>query len=202
MRAGLGQRLLDAHAPEPLLHVGQRFLVREVRDRDDPLGRTAADPPGAVVVAPHDEALFLGPVDDERRRLGLDVARLVDERARAGRAARSSPWCATAEMHRPSYSMGRDVGLGADDDARAVEQLGPVAPQLVEQDALLLLRAALVHRREVEQHHEHAGPLDVAEELVAEARALGRALDQPGEVGDARTRGPGTARRRGSARAW
>ena len=37
---------------------------------------------------------------------------------------------------------------------------------------------------EVEQQHEHPGPLDVAQELVAEAPALAGALDEAGEVGD------------------
>ena len=56
---------------------------------------------------------------------------------------------------------------------------------------------------EVEQHAQHPGPLDVAQELVPEARALAGALDQPGDVGDDEL---GVvverARRRGAARAW
>ena len=36
---------------------------------------------------------------------------------------------------------------------------------------------------EVEQQHEHARPLDVAEELVAEAPSLARPLDEAREVG-------------------
>ena len=76
-----------------------------------------------------------------------------------------------------------------DDEPRPLEQLGPVAAELVEQDPLLLLGRALVDRREVEQHHEHAGPLDVAEELVAEPAALGRALDEARGCRRARTRG-------------
>ena len=80
--------------------------------------------------------------------------------------------------------LGGDVGLGADHEARPLEQLGPVAAELVEQDPLLLLGRALVDRREVEQQHEHARALDVAEELVAEPAALGRALDEPGDVGE------------------
>jgi hypothetical protein len=31
--------------------------------------------------------------------------------------------------------------------------------------------------------HQEARPLDVAQELVSQALALGRALDQPGQVG-------------------
>ena len=57
--------------------------------------------------------------------------------------------------------------MAPDDEARPVEQVGPVAAQLVEQDPLLLLGRALVDRREVEQQDEDPRPLDVAEELVA-----------------------------------
>ena len=83
-----------------------------------------------------------------------------------------------------NVELGGDVGLGPDDQARTLEQLGPVATELVEQDPLLLLGRAPVDRREVEQEDEHPRPLDVAEELVAEAAALGRALDEAGDVGE------------------
>ena len=43
---------------------------------------------------------------------------------------------------------------------------------------------AAVDRRQVDEHDQHAGPLDVAEELVAEALALAGPLDEPGDVGD------------------
>ena len=55
-----------------------------------------------------------------------------------------------------------------------------VALELVEEHPLLLRRRELGERRQVEEQHQHPGPLDVAEELVAEAPALGGALDQPG----------------------
>ena len=76
------------------------------------------------------------------------------------------------------------VGLGADHEPRPVEQLGPVAGQLVEQHPFLLGRRHAVERGEVDQQAQHAGPLDVAEELVPEPTALARPLDQPGDVGD------------------
>ena len=38
--------------------------------------------------------------------------------------------------------------------------------------------------REVDHHAQHPRPLDVAEELVAEALALARTLDEAGDVGD------------------
>src|SRR5438876_663008 len=38
--------------------------------------------------------------------------------------------------------------------------------------------------RDVHEVHEHFGPLEMAEELMAEAEAAMRALDQPRHVGD------------------
>ena len=76
------------------------------------------------------------------------------------------------------------VGPGADDEPGPVEQLGLVAPQLVEQDPLLLGRRALVGRRPGRAGDQDPGPLDVAQELVAEAPALAGALDEAGDVGD------------------
>ena len=81
-----------------------------------------------------------------------------------------------------------DVGLAADDEARPVEQVGPVATQLIEEHPLLrgrilLLRVFAVQPGEVEQQHEDAGPLDVAEKAVTEPPTLRRAFDEPGDVG-------------------
>ena len=88
----------------------------------------------------------LGPDDDEALGLGLLLARLVDERrhppdelahALAGdrRDHRMLPAdrVELVRLHR--------VGLGADDEPRALEQLGLVVAELVEQDPLLLGRA-------------------------------------------------------------
>ena len=74
------------------------------------------------------------------------------------------------------------VTFAPDDQAGAVEQFGLVAAELPQQDAQLLLWAVLGVRIEVEQDDQHPGPLDVAEEAVAETLALGRALDQSGDV--------------------
>ncbi len=76
------------------------------------------------------------------------------------------------------------VGTRAHDDAGSIEQVGLVVAQLAEEDPLLLGGAVLGQRREVEEEHEHAGPLDVAEELVPEPAPLAGPLDEAGEVGD------------------
>ncbi len=47
-----------------------------------------------------------------------------------------------------------------------------------------LRRAALLRVRALDEVDEHAAALDVAEELVTEAGALVRPLDEPGDVGD------------------
>ena len=75
------------------------------------------------------------------------------------------------------------VGLGADDEPRTVEQVGAVLGELVEQDPLLL-GGRRFGRGEIDQHAQHAGTLDVAQELVAEPAALAGAFDQAGNVGD------------------
>ena len=78
-----------------------------------------------------------------------------------------------------------DVGPRADDDPGPLEQLGPVARRA--------RRAAPAPARpggrpappaEVDEHDQHPRPLDVAQELVPEAPALARPLDEPGDVGD------------------
>ena len=58
-----------------------------------------------------------------------------------------------------------------------------MGPQLVADDVVVPRRVA---RRAVDDVHEDPRPLDVAQECVAQAGAVGRALDQPGNVGDRR----------------
>ncbi len=53
----------------------------------------------------------------------------------------------------------------------------------MEQDPLLLLRAGILDRGQVEQEAEDPGPLDVAQELQAETLALAGPLDEAGDVG-------------------
>ena len=94
----------------------------------------------------------------------------------------------TAETVRPSNSWtgspaSARSASGADREPGTVEQVGLVVAELAQQDALLLLRRRLAHRRAVEQQQQHPRPLDVAEELVAQAATFGRALDQARDVG-------------------
>ena len=149
--------------------------------------------PRAVVVALDGEALLGRAQHDERLGLGLVGARLVDERRRCGRASSSRPVAGDGRDRRGRRIATRRSATSAlvpTTSARPFEQLGPVAAELVEQDrAPARPGCAPSTRREVEQEHEHPGPLDVAQELVAEARALGRALDRARGCRRPRTRG-------------
>ena len=64
-------------------------------------------------------------------------------------------------------------------------QRGIVALQLVHDRPRVAHRIRLgIERREVDDVQQQARALQVAEEAMAEARAVGCALDQPGNVGD------------------
>ena len=183
-RTGPRQRLLHAHLAEPDVHVLDRLGIGEVGHGDDPLGRAAR---GAGTRRRDRARPRTPPPPGGARRSSRARARRRGPRRRARRSGPtigSSPWWVTAEMHGPSNVNCATSAFVPITSRGPVEQLGPVAAELVEQDPLLLLRRPPVHRREVEQHHQHPRALDVAQEAVAEAAALGRALDEPGDVGE------------------
>ena len=144
------------------------------------------------------ELLLVDALDGGSRRLGPDDhqplgrgRRLRVPRARAppsDRPARGRPGGDGGDhgpvpAHRLELLELHGVGLGADDEPRTVEQVGAVLGELVEQDPFLLGGRRL-GRGEVDQHAQHAGTLDVAQELVAEPAPLAGTFDQPGDVGD------------------
>ena len=86
--AGPVERALDAHPPQPLLHVGHRFGVGEVGERDRALRGPARDAPRVAALAHDREALLLGAQHDVRLGLAFGGARLVDELGDFGRGAR------------------------------------------------------------------------------------------------------------------
>ena len=133
-----------------------------------------------------------------------------DQRGRGAPTSAPTPDPVAAEStrsHTPSSSAPTSALVPTTSRGRSSSS-GRYAPELGEQHAQLLRRRrpAGGGRAEVEQHHQDPGPLDVAQELVPEAPALGRALDQPRDVGHdelgavVARRPPG--RRRGAARAW
>ena len=85
-----------------------------------------------------------------------------------------------------------DVGLVEDDDAGALGErtatevgVGDVERELLLDDVEVAHRVSpRLERRAVDDVDEHRAPLDVAQELQAQALALVRAGDQPGHVGD------------------
>ena len=76
---------------------------------------------------------------------------------------------------------GCEVGLVEDDELRPLAEAGAVGGELAVDHAAALVGIALGGVDHVQQE---AGPLEVGEELVPEADALARALDQARHVGD------------------
>ena len=158
--------------------IGQRHRPRR------PAGRTTMNEPSSS--RSMREALGRGPVDDDRP---------------PAPAAPPGPRC-TASAIRPT-SCGTPVA-GDGRDAVAVERkigtsqvgtwsrprggaarAGRAGSARARPGARRSCSAgrALGQRRQVEQQQEDPGPLDVAQELVAEAPALAGALDETGDVG-------------------
>ena len=94
--------------------------------------------------------------------------------------------CGDREHHvAHAIFIGAHVALAAHDDRRALQEVGLVRAELRKEDAPLLGRrdTAGLGRAEVEEHDQDPGPLDVAQELVAQALALCCPLHQAGDVG-------------------
>ena len=106
-------------------------------------------------------------------------------RSTSGRDADAGRGARARRSQTPFVVRSPTVGLAAHHDTGALEELGPVRAELGQQDAPLRRRRlpTQLGRAEVEQHDQHPGTLDVAQELVAEALALRGALDQAGDVG-------------------
>ena len=144
--------------------------------------RTAEHDPRAVDVTLHGDAFGLGSVHGEG----------VDDRLRFARLANPLGELAEEPLHAftrrgrqslpvPVDPLGRDVGLGPDDDAGPVEELRPVRAELLEEQLLLQLRRMALDGlgRQVAQHDEHACPLDVAEETGLDRTVAEAALADP-----------------------
>ncbi len=180
-----------------MLDVLLRVGGGDVGQRDRPLGRAAHHPPGVLVDALDAHALGGGAVHDEALLDRLGVAGALHQVGQQAGEARQALAGDRRDDH-PRLVVGAtvgppgdvevgaavdEVGPGADEQPRPLEQRGPVAAQLVEQHPELLVGRTLGHGREVEQDGQHPGALDVAQELVAEAATLAGALDQAGDVG-------------------
>ena len=79
----------------------------------------------------------------------------------------------------------RRIALVGDDDLRTLRELGAILLELTVDDAVILNRVAILKTaRHVDDMHDQGRTLDVAQELVAQALALARALDQTRNVGN------------------
>ena len=196
-RAGAGQRLVDARACcSRCVGVVEGLEVGEVGQGHGPLG-LAAHARGSCRRRPRStrkpSATGRWTTKPSAHRLGVPGRGAPASASRPTSSAQPSP--VTAEMRQidrrrrrrprsPRSASGGHVGPGADHEPGPVEQVGPVAAQLVRAGSAPARRApARRPRGQVDQHGQHPGPLDVAQELVAEAAALAGPLDEAGDVG-------------------
>ena len=79
----------------------------------------------------------------------------------------------------------RRVALVGNNDLRTLRKLGAILLELAVDDAIILDRIAILKTtRHVDDMHDQSRTLNVAQELVTQATALARALDQTGNVGN------------------
>ncbi len=153
--------------------------------------RSAARPWTTQVPEPgplHGDALRCGSVHDDlarggRRRLGPGLLHQRGETVH--QRADAEPRRGREHHLAHAFVVGTHVALAPHDDPRALQELGPVRAQLGQQDTPLLRGRDTpgLGRTEIQEHHQHTGALDVAQELVPEPLALRRPFDQAGDVG-------------------
>ena len=178
---------IDAQPAQTPHRLGLRAVVVEVRERHGPLGGSAQHHPSALAGALDVEALGDRAMHDDLARChgGRLATGVVDQRGQPRYQGRDALARGRRERHvAHALVVGHHVGLAAHDHPGAFEQLGAVRAELGKEDAQLRRggHAAQLGRREVDQHHEHPRPLDVAEELVPQTLAGRRALDEAGDV--------------------
>ena len=121
----------------------------------------------------------------ERRRDREDASRPLALRARLRASA--------------SRFVVDEVGPAQRDHLGLVGEAGAIGVELAADDAPGLDR---ILAGGIDQVEQHSRALDMAEEAVADAGAFGGALDQAGDVGERRTRGPCGGPRRAAGGAW
>ena len=129
------------------------------------------------------ETLGFGPMNDERLtgRLVLtgfvhQIHQSTEQRPQAFAGGRRHALAVPLQLG--------DLGLGPDHDPGPLQQVGLVVAEFVEQRFLLIRRLPALGGLQVDEHEQHAGALDVAQERMTQALAFARAFDQPGDVGD------------------
>ena len=192
---------VDAEPGQVALEPVGRLVDVEVGLGGDPLDPPAADPERAVRLALDDEAVAerFDPMDDDAGRLDRTGRARRRPGSRSARSARSSGMPgpgrrgdrdAGQPVAPPGVPEGGPGGLGRGsvdlvegDDHRLREERRVVGLELVADDAVRPLGIAI---GAVDDVDEDPGPLDVAQEGVAEAGALAGALDEARDVGDRR----------------
>ena len=76
-----------------------------------------------------------------------------------------------------------EIGLGRDENLRTLRQLRAVARELAVDRFDVFGRVRAFRGGKIEQMQNQAAAVDVAQKIVAEARAVRRALDQAGYIG-------------------
>ena len=77
------------------------------------------------------------------------------------------------------------IALVGDDDLRTIGKVGCIAAELIVDDAVILEGiAALIAARDIDNVQDQSRALDMTQELMAQALALGRALNETRNVGN------------------
>ena len=146
------------------------------------------------------EPLHLGHLKRHGDRDALQQRAAQHVEPRAGRAGREQHWDVLPQPFAPCRGSLRrrlgchEVDLREGEDARQRGEPRVVRGQLALDRRVVLDRVGAVDRCQVEHVHEQARALDVREEVVPEAGALARALDQPWDVGQHELAVPGVDR--------
>ena len=79
----------------------------------------------------------------------------------------------------------RGITFIGDDDLRALRKLSAILLELTVDDAIVLNRVAILKSaRHIDNVHNQSSALNMAQELMAQATALARALDKTRDIGD------------------
>ena len=139
----------------------------------------------ACVAFAHDRESLLGWSEhDERLGLALGAPRLVDQERDPGLTSSSSPARVTAETVSPSNGSVVTSALLPTTTRGRSRRSGRYRRSSSSSTRACSSGPRPSIGRQIAQHHQHARPLDVTQELMAQPATLGRALDQSGHVGD------------------
>src|SRR5919197_1308250 len=165
-------RIVEAAVSE---HVDGALVLVEL---DAPVGEGHARE-AKPVLGVEPDLLVAGTLSDEDDEIVERPPELLH--ARAGRTRQGEDAQDPRILDGELGHLRHEIDLVQDDDLRALLEAGPVLGELAVDRPELLLRVA---GRQVDHVHEQARALEVREELVAEADALARALDEARHVGD------------------